>query len=400
VSAPGGPDARQRGWVLFEGHDPATEVELLEQQLTQYLALANASREAMWRCDYAPRFHYSFLNPAAVRILDVTLDELAADEDLAVQRTHPDDRARLLAGRDDPRATTWPMELRWADRRGGYVRLSVREIPILDGDGEVVATLGIAQNLSERERESRALRELLNREQRAVDQLRAVDDLRQTFLRAVSHELRTPLAGVLGYAETLQEHRHDLPEGSVDQLVDRLVRNATRLRDLLDDLLDIDRLARGTLMAERREADVAVIVLRAVELVGAPLGQIRVDVQPVTAQVDAPKFERVVDNLVHNAVRHAGRDATVWVRLLDEGDELLLVVEDDGPGIDAALRDRLFEPFEQGRGASSDASPGTGLGLSLVRQFVQLHSGTVRVVDGELGGARFEVRLPIRPDDR
>jgi signal transduction histidine kinase len=90
----------------------------------------------------------------------------------------------------------------------------------------------------------------------------------------------------------------------------------------------------------------------------------------------------------------------VWVRLLDEGDELLLVVEDDGPGIDAALRDRLFEPFEQGRGASSDASPGTGLGLSLVRQFVQLHSGTVRVVDGELGGARFEVRLPIRPDDR
>lgn len=234
---------------------------------------------------------------------------------------------------------------------------------------------------------------------RQVDHLRALDDVRQTFLRAVSHELRTPLAGVLGYAETLQHHRTSLPEARVDELVDRLVRNATRLRDLLDDLLDIDRLARGTLRAERRPIDVAVPVLHAVELVGAPLGQLRADIQHVQAEVDAPKVERIVDNLVHNAVRHAGAGATVWVRLTEEEGEVVLVVEDDGPGIDPALRDRLFEPFEQGSLAANDAKPGTGIGLSLVRQFVELHQGSVTVEDGRHGGARFEVRMPTSGRD-
>ena len=388
-----GSDGHARRYVLHETEldDPVAD---LEQQLAQYVALATASSDAMWRCDHRPHFRYSYLNPAAVEILDVTLDELVSDEDLAVQRTHPDDRERLLAGRASPHRVSWPMDLRWADRSGTYVRLLVREIPILDPAGEVRATLGIARSLSDVDREASALREALDREQRAVDQLRAVDDLRQTFLRAVSHELRTPLAGVLGYAETLQEHRHHLPEDSVAQLVSRLVRNATRLRDLLDDLLDVDRLARGTLVAERRATDVSAAVLRAVELVGAPLGQVRVDVEPITAAVDGAKVERIVDNLVHNAVRHAGTDATVWVRLTRDDDELVLVVEDDGPGIPPELRDQLFEPFEQGRSASADASPGTGLGLSLVRQFVDLHAGTVQVGEGDAGGARFEIRLP------
>lgn len=234
---------------------------------------------------------------------------------------------------------------------------------------------------------------------RQVDELRALDDVRQTFLRAVSHELRTPLQGVLGYAETLQHHRTSLPEARVGELVDRLVRNATRLRDLLDDLLDIDRLARGTLRAERRPIDVAVPVLHALELVDARLGQVRADIQHVHAEVDAPKIERIVDNLVHNAVRHAGAGATVWVRLTEEEGEVVLVVEDDGPGIDAALRDRLFEPFEQGSMAAHDAKPGTGIGLSLVRQFVELHQGTVTVDDGQQGGARFEVRMPTSGHD-
>lgn len=391
-----GHEDEQVDLVLHEVDAPAGEVERLERQLAQYVAFATLADEAMWRCDYRPRFRYSYLNPAAVATLDVTLEELS-DADLVVQRTHPEDRPRLLAARADPRRAVWPMQLRWADRNGTYVHLLVREVPVVGAGDEVVATIGVARHLSEQVRGSRVLRDALTREQRVVEQLRAVDDLRGSFLRAVSHELRTPLAGVLGYAETLQEHRERLPEGSVTLLVDRLVRNATRLRGLLDDLLDIDRLARGTLVAERRELDVSQTVLRVVEMVGAPLGQIRVDVQPTTAWVDGPKFERIVDNLVHNAVRHAGLSATVWVHLAVEDDQLVLVVEDDGPGIDVEHRERMFEPFEQGAGASADASPGTGLGLSLVQQFVALHQGAVSVGESATGGARFEVRMPLTP---
>lgn len=380
--------------------DPEADVRYLERQLSQYVALASAASEVMWRCDYVPTFHYTYLNPAGEAVLGVTLDELAADPDLPVARVHPDDRASLLAARDDPATVTWPMVHRWADGQGSWIRLEVREIPIVAPDGRLVATLGIAHNLTARDRESQVLLDALAREQQAVDRLRAVDELRQTFLRAVSHELRTPLASVLGYAETLQEHHHRLPKDRVDQLTERLVNNAVRLRTLLDDLLDIDRLERGTLTADLRLTDVSLPVLRAVELVGSPLGQIRVEVQQVMGRVDAPKLERIVDNLVHNALKHAGPAATVWVRLFEEQDHLVLVIEDDGPGIPADLRERLFEPFEQGPRSAGLPSPGTGIGLTLVRRFVELHHGTITIEDGDHGGARFVVRIPTATEQR
>jgi signal transduction histidine kinase len=117
-----------------------------------------------------------------------------------------------------------------------------------------------------------------------------------------------------------------------------------------------------------------------------------------TLDVDAAKIERIVENLLTNAAKHTPDDGTIWLRVEDRPDGVLIAVEDDGHGVPEALRSSIFEPFRQGPGAKSHA-PGTGIGLSLVARFAELHDGRAWVEDRPDGGASFRVFLPRRDVD-
>jgi PAS domain S-box-containing protein len=367
----------------------------MRSQFQSFAELADAADEGMYRLEHRPVLRYTYINRALSEMLECTLEDLQADNDLILRRTHPAEREKVLAGRTDPTATSWPMQLRWHRRDGTWVTLWIREVPIHDDDGELVAVVGLVRDVTARERVEAAIRDVLAREQAAAERLRRVDDLRQTFLRAVSHELRTPLTAVVGYAETLRYHRARLDDAQADALIERLLRNALRLRSLLDDLLDIDRLSRGSLTVETRPADLAQVVLAAIDAIDVAAGRVRVEAVPTTCRVDRAKVERIVDNLVTNALKHGGPGVTVWVRVGEEDGEGVIEVADDGVGIPAELRERIFQPFEQGAASATAPSPGTGLGLTLVREFVRLHDGRVEVDERDGGGARFRVRLPV-----
>ena len=119
-----------------------------------------------------------------------------------------------------------------------------------------------------------------------------------------------------------------------------------------------------------------------------------IETSRTTLQGDGPKLERVVENLVMNAIRHTPADATIWVRCEPTPEGGRLVVEDDGPGIADGLKRTLFEPFFQGPDSGRRANPGTGIGLSLVARLTELHGGVARIEDRDGGGARFVVDLP------
>lgn len=121
---------------------------------------------------------------------------------------------------------------------------------------------------------------------------------------------------------------------------------------------------------------------------------LELELDPVVAAVDPAKFERVVANLVANAIRHTPRGGAIRVRLRSEEAGTLLAVEDDGEGIDPAYLERIFEPFAQGPDQQHAPQPGTGLGLTLARELVGLHQGSLTASNLPDGGARFEVRLP------
>jgi two-component system, NtrC family, sensor histidine kinase GlrK len=121
---------------------------------------------------------------------------------------------------------------------------------------------------------------------------------------------------------------------------------------------------------------------------------VHVDVCPLRLEVDPPKIERIVENLLANATKHTPPGTPVWVRVQQRDHGALLVIEDAGPGVPQPLRETIFQPFRQGPRPASHA-PGVGIGLALVRVFAQLHGGRAWVEDRRQGpGASFQVHLP------
>lgn len=233
-----------------------------------------------------------------------------------------------------------------------------------------------------------------------IQRLQRSEEIRVSFLRATSHELRTPLTVIAGVAETLQHHQDHLEPSQRRELLDRLTTNTDRLQRLIGDLLDVDRLASGLVVARRSAHDLRELVERVVGESEYDTHRITLELEPVTAEVDVPKLERVVANLVANAVRHTPEGTAITVRLGRQGPDAWLRVEDDGPGIDPHHLERIFEPFVQGRDRHHHAQPGTGLGLALAREIVQLHGGDIRADNRPEGGARFEVTLPVDDTSR
>ncbi|MBA2569397.1 MAG: MASE1 domain-containing protein [Actinobacteria bacterium] len=253
---------------------------------------------------------------------------------------------------------------RWIHSRGRVVR---------DNAGAPVRMLGTAQDITERKR---------------------IDELRDSILSTVSHELRTPLTSILGFSITLEEKGERLDEETRSAMVTSLSQQALKLDRLLSDLLDIDRLRRGFMRPSFHETDVGSLVEHAVTAFSPGSHTIEVHADNAPAQVDAPKVERIVDNLIANAVNHTPPGTEISVRVEAQKDGVLLSVDDNGPGVAETDREAIFDLFT--RRASNDFVQGTGIGLSLVSQFTALHGGRVWVEEASSGGASFRVFLPAK----
>ncbi len=240
---------------------------------------------------------------------------------------------------------------------------------------------------------SQRVRALLRAEQANVRQLSEVDAWKTTFLRAVAHDLRSPLSSMQGLLLTLQQHGDAMPPEQQAHLLDRSIAASERLDALLVDLLDMQRIEAGAVEPELAPARLDELVRDSIEAIDLGGRDVHLDLEPVTATVEAAKVDRIVTNLVRNAVSHTGADVSVWVRLRRQEPMAVLIVEDDGAGLHDQVPADLFEAFR--RHGEGDGH-GAGLGLHLVRRFTELHGGEVDASDRPGGGARFVVRLPLR----
>jgi PAS domain S-box-containing protein len=309
---------------------------------------------------------------------------------------HPDDRDKVLAeqARCEQTGEPFGMEYRVFHRHGRVVWVRDQCLLIRGDAGEPLFWQGVVLDVTETKRVEQTTREALEREREAAQRLRALDEMKNTFLDAVSHELRTPLAAVVGIALTLQRAGSSLAEADIGDLLARLVGNARKLDRLLTDLLDLDRLSRGIVAPKRRPTDVGRLVARVAEewrLLNER--DLNIEVDQVVISLDGGKVERIVENLLANAARHTPRGTPVWVRVARAGDGVQIAVEDAGAGVPPELRDSVFEPFRQGPGTPTHA-PGVGIGLSLVARFAELHGGRAWVDDRSGGGSSFRVFIP------
>lgn len=252
-----------------------------------------------------------------------------------------------------------------------------------------------------------ALNKLLDHVDTSLSARQKNEEQMRRFVADASHELRTPLASIRGYSELSLRALRQAPEATKEDAViegttsslERIQAQSLRMTRLVEDLLLLARLDEG------RELVYGTVDLTQLALEGLSDARptaadhhwnIEVPDEPVTVVGDAGRLHQVVANLLANARTHTPAGTTVTLSVAREGDEAVLRVHDDGPGIDPALRDELFARFARGDSSRARQTGGTGLGLAIVKAIVEGHHGRISV-DSEPGDTTFTVRIPMTP---
>jgi signal transduction histidine kinase len=234
-------------------------------------------------------------------------------------------------------------------------------------------------------------------ERRTVDELRRLSALRADFVSLVSHELRSPMAAVIGAARTLQQRGRELQPEQREAFLALIADETTRLAALIGDVLDTSRIEAGTFTYRFGEVDLGRLVEEIVAT--AAVGQ---DDVPLAADVAGPlppiqgdgeRLRQVLGNLIENAVKYSPAGAPVRVHATTANGEVIVSVEDRGPGIPAADQRLIFEKF--GRATGTGSKPGSGLGLFIARSIAEAHGGTLDVTSAPGRGATFLLKLPV-----
>jgi len=235
---------------------------------------------------------------------------------------------------------------------------------------------------------------------RTYEQLQVANQLKDEFLATLSHELRTPLNAILGYSRMLRSGI--LKEQRRDQALETLERNATSLTQMVEDVLDVSRIAAGKIRLHIQPVDLSSVLLDALATVtpaaeakGVRLESI-LESQAGPVSGDPDRLQQVFWNLLSNAVKFTKRGGRVQLRLQRVNSHVEVTVSDTGIGIREDFLPHLFERFRQGDSTTTRAHGGLGLGLAIARRIVELHGGRIHAFSpGEGQGSTFRVELPV-----
>jgi signal transduction histidine kinase len=242
---------------------------------------------------------------------------------------------------------------------------------------------------------------LFEAQQELVEQLRSVDELKTVFLATASHELRTPVAAIVGFTTLLLDRGEVLPPDQARTFLERVQANGRSLDALIEQLLDFSRLERGVRPAGDELLDLGAAVARILderpELTEHHTRRLEL-ADGAYVQGSGHALERIVTNLVSNAAKYSPRGGEITVTVRAEGGQVVFVVDDQGPGVPAEDRERIFHRFYRGQGDLIPGARGAGVGLAIVSEYVASMSGTVAVTEAPGGGARFTVTFPAVAD--
>jgi two-component system sensor histidine kinase KdpD len=225
-----------------------------------------------------------------------------------------------------------------------------------------------------------------------ADTLRRSDAAKTAVLHAVSHDLRSPLTAIRAAAEGLESGSLQLGEEDRAALLETIRLETARLERLVANLLDLSRLEAGAASAQRELWPVDELVSRALDVLGAEASRVSVtlDGEAPLVRVDAAQLERVLANVLENALRFSSPPDPVELVVSSTGDDVLVRITDHGPGLETGSLDRIFEPFEHGRGGRE----GTGLGLAIARGFAEANGSRLWAEPRPGSGAAFVLAMP------
>lgn len=375
--------------------------------------VASATGTAIYATDREGRI--ILFNPGAEAMLGYNLYEVLGERP---DRFHPvtelarvaeevgtdttfDDICRGVVGSDHPRRL-W----RFVRANGEERTMLMTLAAVRDDNGDYNGYLATAEDVTEREEAQAALEAAVETQRVALERLQELDRQKTDFVSTVSHELRTPLTSIVGYTELLEEGAVGELAAEQRDLIGRVDRNGRRLLLLIEDLLTYSRLESTGVRIDPEPSDLRQAVGGAFEALNTTLTnrdlQIEIDLprEPVMVRGEAVLLERMITNLLTNAVKFTPDGGTIEA-LLSAGDDTgRLIVRDNGVGIPSGEQEQLFTRFFRSSTATKKAIQGTGLGLSIVHGIVSQHGGEVHVHSVEGHGTTVTVTLPLAVDAR
>jgi two-component system CheB/CheR fusion protein len=265
--------------------------------------------------------------------------------------------------------------------------------PIKDSAGRVIGVILVFRDVSERKR-------LEEGQQQRIRELAEADRNKNEFLAMLAHELRNPLAPLSNALQILRMSEAD--SSAAERAREMMERQLHHLVRLVDDLLDMSRIMSGKIGLRKEKVEAASVITRAIETI-QPLVEsqghqlhVALPAKPVWLHGDLVRLAQVIGNLLHNSAKYMERGGQIWLSSEKEGDTLVVRVRDAGIGIDPDVLPCIFDLFTQANHSASRAQGGLGIGLTLVRRLVEMHSGSVSAFSEGLGkGSEFVVRLPV-----
>jgi PAS domain S-box-containing protein len=270
---------------------------------------------------------------------------------------------------------------------------------VYDEDSHRVIQCNI-RDITDRKHADEERRLLLESAQAARAEADAANGIKDEFLATVSHELRTPLSAILGWAQLVVSGKLDEQESK--RAVETILRNARAQREIIDDLLDISRIITGKLRLDVRSVEMDRLIEAVVEGVRPAADarnihlQTAIDPRIAPISGDPDRLQQIIWNLLSNAIKFTPQGGRVEVRLERSDSQVEITISDTGQGIDPELLLHVFDRFRQSDSSSRRRHGGLGLGLSIVRQLVELHGGTVTAESPGAGaGTTFKIMLPV-----
>ena len=326
------------------------------------------------------------------------------------QRVHGEDRERLSAAlgsalaRQDSTELALTLRAVWPD--GTEQSLALRGRCMHDASGAPERLFVTSRNISAETLTAaetlRVQKEALDHERRLREAAESANHSKDEFLSVISHELRSPLNAILGWIRILSLKRGDDPE--VAAIAPRVEHSAKAQLKIVNDLLDLGRLGTGKLRIEPRPLRLAKVIAGAVDLARPAAARKGIELladlaaEPGQTRADPDRLQQVVANLLSNAIKFTPFGGRIEVVLRAAAGFNELTICDTGQGIAPELLPHVFDRFRQGDSSSTRHAGGLGLGLTLVREIVTLHGGSVCAYSAGVGtGARFTVRLPTAP---
>jgi PAS domain S-box-containing protein len=316
------------------------------------------------------------VNPAIVKMFGYSERELAGLDFRMLLQTVPwADEAELLAWHNSNPEKA--IELRGVKKSGGSLPVDV-SVSQLDNESRRQLLLIMMQDVSERVK---------------------IEKMKQEFFDMVSHDMRTPLCSISLLVDMLQENASDLPDDTREE-IKKIGNNSKHVTRLINDLLDIEKVEAGEIKLIYGLFSLSEMIMNAIDVVQAQATKRKVNLVAASSELivcaDQDRVLRVLINLISNAIKFSPKGGKIEISFVDQPDETIVSVKDEGRGIPTNMQELVFERFKQVEAADATSKGGSGLGLAICKGFIEAHGGRIGVESAVGQGSKFWFSIPHR----